>query len=499
MSRQAAYEAAGNGRTLHLWQPPELGPNAALAFSLPTLRRRSRDQIRQNAYAARAADAFVSNLVGSGIRPLPKASAETFRLQLQQLWNDWVEEADAAGELDYYGLQAQIVRSWFEGGECFVRRRLRRERDGLSVPLQLQVLEAEHLPTDMHDYAANGNVIRYGIEFDAIGRRVAYHFYRNHPGEFDRYPGGGQLTSRVPAEEVLHIYLPTRPGQKRGEPLLTQALLTLRDLDEWNDAELKRQKAGSMFLGVIRKVSEEGPEVGSQDTEAEAESEEGVGVQTMESMSFTELSPGEDVNWSDPPEVGNNYTDFLRHRLRAVAQSAGVLYEQLTGDYAEINDRTYRAAHNELTRQVEALQQSVVIPQLCRPSWRWFYAVARATGRLQRPGAISEREGRRVTWVPHAFRHIHPLQDVQADRARVRSGFKSRREVAMENGEDVEALDEDLRRDNERADELGLALDTDPRKTSQAGATQARPQDNRIPPTDPEADGERNEEGEPNE
>ncbi|WP_414633806.1 phage portal protein [Paracoccus marcusii] len=29
----------------------------------------------------------------------------------------------------------------------------------------------------------NGNRIRCGIEFDGIGRRVAYHFRRRHPGD----------------------------------------------------------------------------------------------------------------------------------------------------------------------------------------------------------------------------------------------------------------------------------------------------------------------------
>ena len=39
-----------------------------------------------------------------------------------------------------------------------------------------------HVHSGPNDVSPDGNVIRQGIEFDAIGRRVAYHFLRRHPG-----------------------------------------------------------------------------------------------------------------------------------------------------------------------------------------------------------------------------------------------------------------------------------------------------------------------------
>lgn len=470
-----SYEAASHGRRLKNWRAPTIGPNSALRFNLDSLRNRSRDRVRQDAIAARASDAWVNNLVGTGIRPLAKAKDQAFRELLHELWDDWQQEADAAGELDFYGLQGQIARAWFEGGECFVRRRMRRPEDGLTLPMQLQVLEAEHLPIEKNEVAENGNRIRYGIEFDAIGRRVAYHFYREHPGDRDGvFFDGGTMTTRVPADEVLHVYMPTRPGQKRGEPGLTQSLITLRDLDQWNDAELTRQKMGAMFLGVIQRVNDEAPPVGEQLSEADEEdvSDGPIDEQTLEPGTFTTLDDGESVNWSDPPEVGGNYETFYRNRLRAAAQSCGVLYEQLTGDYSQINDRTYRAAHNELRRHVERLQQSVLVPQLCRPVWRWFYELGRVTDAIRPPEGMTDRQARRVGWVPQGFRHLHPVQEEQAQRAAVRSGFKSRAEVVSERGGDIHETDAQIAEDNERADDNGLVLDTDPRNVSQSGGAQ---------------------------
>lgn len=469
----STYEAAKHGRRSRHWYAPNVGPSAAIQFALETLRNRSRAEIRQNAYAARASDAFVSNLVGTGIRPLPKVPNREAREMLQRTWNDWQQEADAAGELDFYGLEAQIARAWFDGGEAFVRFRSRRPSDGLTVPFQIQVLESEHLPLHMNTAASNGNKIRSGIEFDAIGRRAAYHFYRSHPGEAGIDGGEGLTTTRVPASEVLHIYLPSRPGQKRGEPGLTQALITLRDLHEWNDAELTRQKMASMFLGFVQKQGEEGPPLGTQDTDAdEAEGDTPVDVQTMEPGTMTELAEGEEVKWTDPPNVGSAYEPFVRAQLRSVAQSCAVLYEQISGDYSQINDRTYRAAHNDLRRQVERLQQNVIVPQLCRPVWRQFLARARATGAITKPAEISERDFLQADWIPQAFRHLHPVQEEQAQQTAVRSGFKPRSEVIIERGGDPLETDETFADDFERSDDLGLVFDTDPRNTTGFGGSQ---------------------------
>ena len=60
-----------------------------------------------------------------------------------------------------------------EGGEVLVRRRWRKSSDGLPVPMQLQVLEADFLDEEKH--GPNGaNEIIQGIEFSPIGKRVAY-------------------------------------------------------------------------------------------------------------------------------------------------------------------------------------------------------------------------------------------------------------------------------------------------------------------------------------
>ena len=45
------------------------------------------------------------------------------------------------------------------------------------------MLPSEMLPLSHNAVNGNGNVIRQGIAFDRVGRRVAFHFLRRHPGD----------------------------------------------------------------------------------------------------------------------------------------------------------------------------------------------------------------------------------------------------------------------------------------------------------------------------
>jgi len=70
---------------------------------------------------------------------------------------------------------------WPRVGECIVRFRQRRPGDGIDVPFQLQVLEPDYLDHNKTLSLDTGTIIE-GVQFDKIGRRVAYWMFGNHPG-----------------------------------------------------------------------------------------------------------------------------------------------------------------------------------------------------------------------------------------------------------------------------------------------------------------------------
>ncbi len=468
------HEASGYGRRSTAWQPSNPGAVAALLATGDALRVRSRDLVRRNAWANAAVEAFVANAVGTGIKPQSLLADQSQRESLQSLWRDWCDEADAAGLTDLYGLQALACRALLEGGECLVRLRPRRTEDGLSVPLQLQLLEPEHLPMSLNREEPNGNLIRAGIEFDRLGRRVAYHLYLSHPQDGAMAPmsrHGGMETFRVPASEILHIFRPLRPGQIRGEPWLARALVKLNELDQYDDAELVRKKTAAMFAGFITRDGPEDPLPGDQPPD-----EAGNAPLGLEPGTLQILEAGENVTFSQPADVGSSYDPFLRAQFRAVAAAIGITYEQLTGDLSGVNYSSIRAGLLEFRRRCEMVQHAVLVYQLCRPIWSAFVDAAVLSGAIDLPGyRRRKRQYRACKWVPQGWSWVDPEKEFNAMILAIRAGLLSRSEAIASSGYDAETIDREIAADAERADALGLVLDTDPRVVARNGVKHAPP------------------------
>ena len=474
------YDGIGGGRRSLAWQVGNPGAVSALAFTQNELRAKSRDLVRRNAWAAAGVEAFVSNAIGTGIKPQSMVADNVLREAINSLWWDWCEEADAAGLTDFYGLQALACRAMLEGGECLVRLRYRHPEDGLPVGLQLQLLEPEHLPTTLNQELPSGNVIRAGIEFDRLGRRTAYHLYRSHPGDGSLAPMsdtggfiGGLDTVRVPASEIVHLFRPLRPGQIRGEPWLARALVKLNELDQYDDAELVRKKTAAMFAGFITRMSPEDNLMGEGLPDANGAAMAGLEPGTMQI-----LEPGEDVKFSQPADVGASYAEFLRMQFRAVAAAMGITYEMLTGDLTQVNYSSIRAGLLEFRRRCEAIQHNVIVHQLCRPIWRAWMEQAALEGALALPQFNqNKRDYLAAKWIPQGWQWVDPKKEFDAMLTAIRAGLLSRSEAISAFGYDAEDIDREIAADNQRADELGLVFDSDPRHDKQPITADSKPPD----------------------
>jgi lambda family phage portal protein len=443
------YDGAGHGKRLGNWYPSNSSINTLLASSLNTLRTRSHDIVRKNPYAANAVDSIVSNCIGTGIKPQSKSKDPEFRKRIQQLWLDWTDEADSAGLADFYGLQALVLRSVIECGECFVRMKI--DKKNSTVPLKLQVLESEHLDSSKDMTLPNGNVIRSGIEFDKTGKRVAYYLYKEHPGDavFQSLE-----SVRIPAGEILHIYKPLRPGQIRGEPWLSNVLLKLHELDQYEDAELVRKKTAAMFAGFVTRLDPDSEIFGEGEANGGGTAFAGLEPGTMQF-----LDPGEDVKFSSPADVGGTYEAFIKQQLRAVAVGLGISYEMLTGDLSSVNYSSIRAGLVEFRRKCASLQHNLIVFQFCRPVWNRWIELAILSDAVSVP---NDPTFSLVKWIPPGFAWVDPQKEVVSQLNAVKAGFKSRTEVISEFGYDIEEIDDEIQKERQREKEMGLVFDSNP-------------------------------------
>lgn len=462
------YAGAATGRRMRMWRATNSGPNVSNLGAKQTLTARARDQARNNPWFATGLDKLTANGIATGIQAKGLWGSESYKKDEGKLWARFVEQSDADEACDFYGQQALAWREWREVGEVFVRLRPRRESDGLPVPLQIQLIEAEQVPADLYTRANSGNEIRAGIEFDqATRKRVAYWMYKEHPGDINGWQGDYNALVRVPAAQVLHVYRPKRAGELRGTPDISPALMQMFKLGQFSDNLLERQAIANLFLGFytppaiqMGEMETEGPlgesgEVGS----------DGVGLAGMEPGTMQELPPGWSVTFNDPPDAGSNFADFMRHGLMAISSTMGLPIEVLTGDLRNISDRALRLVLNEFRRLIEQWQWLTFIPRFCQPVRQAYLDAAVLSGKLSIPNYSEMRSDVAETlWMPEGWAYSHPIQDIDSEVKAIRAGLQSRSSTTLKRGWDPETVEGDIAEDNARADALGLVLDSDPRK-----------------------------------
>lgn len=452
------FEAGLASRRLKGFQPSRAHLNTLIAAAGPDITARARWLVRNNGYAANAIESWAGNVVGAGIKPSSLIKDAELKATVQKLWLDWTDEADAESFTDFYGLQRRAAREVFIAGEVFFRFRPRRPKDGLSVPLQLQMLPSEMLPLNHNQNLRNetlpgGNVIRAGIEFDAIGRRVAYHFLRRHPGDFTDPGLAGEIV-RVPASEVVHVIDPVDAGQLRGVSRFAAGIVKLFLLDQYDDAELDRKKVAAMHALFITTPAPTEP---LDAVEGRDENDER--TIDLQPGQITMLEPGEEVQTSAPADVGQTYEPFQYRTLLQVSAALGVPYAYLSNDMLKANYSNSRLALLEFRRRIEAYQHAVIVWQLCRQVWARWMDTAVIAGALKLPDYDSRRrEYLGCGWLPPKWDWVDPLKDARAEIEQIDAGLKSRTQALAERGYDAEQVDAEIATDKAREQSLGLTF-----------------------------------------
>lgn len=470
-----SYEAATRGRRGRNWYPGGLTGTRAIIREGKLLRDRARHLVRNNAWGRSGVWTWESECIGTGIRPRFKLKDPKLRERIQHLWDAWTVQADADEVLDFYGMQASAMRNLVESGELFIRLRPRRPGDGLVVPLQLQMVEADQVPLNREIGGLGLNRVIAGVEFDPIGKRVAYHMFRRHPD--DPQSGiDGVIPVRVPAGSVIHVYKPWRIGDVRGTTWFSNILLKLFDLDKYDDAELLRKQVAALLTGFIFPSADDDrtPLLNETDDDADQDASGADREVRLEAGTLHVMEEAGDLKMAEPADVGGSYEAFLKFQLQAIAVGLGLPFELLTGDLSNVNFTSMRAGLMVFRRKCLQLQKHVINHQLNRRVATEWLRQAILAGALPSMSTMEFNEIiLRTSWIGQGFEWVQPVHEQEADMRAVRGGFKSRAQVITENGQDPEDLDNEIAEDNARADALGLVFDSDARKVSKAGLAQA--------------------------
>ncbi|PCJ13808.1 MAG: phage portal protein [Gammaproteobacteria bacterium] len=444
------YDGASKGGRTSNWLRQSTGANAEVGSGLVTLRDSCHDLARNNPWAKRAGEVVANYVVGDGVKPEFQTSNKKQKEGYTKGWKAWAEsiECDANGQMNFYGLQRLAWIAKDEGGGALLRRRKRHFEDGLSIPMQIQVLEADFIDLNKNEKIGLNTIIQ-GMEYTPIGEWIGSWLFETHPGEAisvgDRL---GNASKFVPAEDLIYLTTITRPGQIHGVPAGHTTVNKLKDLDDANDNYLFRQKIAACYTAFI------------YDSNPEASSSGDI-ADTLEPGTVENLPPGKDIRFATPPGV-EGFSQFHKDQLYAISTGFGITYEALTGDNSNVNFLSGRIGKIEMMKNITNSQNLVLIPLLCQGVLKWFKEAADLT----QYGGGGELT---AEWLLPSVAALDPQKELAVEKEKVRCGaplYDFLKGIGYDN---PQAAIERKAEENKELDRLNLILDTDPRYMSAAG------------------------------
>jgi lambda family phage portal protein len=299
------------------------------------------------------------------------------------------------------------------------------------------MLDPSQLETDVNgrpEGTASGNVVRAGVELTPFNRPAAY-WMRAHVPNDDPAALNAPLRKRVriPAEEMLHLFLPEWPQQIRGVPWIANGIRALAMLDGYGEAELTAARVAAAKMGFYR-----------MDADAEPDGEladDGALVQEASAGTFELLPKGVDFQQFDPQHPTTAFKEFVSAMLRPVAAGAGVSYNAFANDAEGMNYSALRATELEDRDEFRTLQHWM-ISGLCEPVFTAWLREALITGALGLPaGKMWKFDA--PNFVPRGWQWVDPLKEVAAVEKAVALGISSRTAtVAAQGGDFAETIAE---------------------------------------------------------
>lgn len=451
-----AYDAARPGRRTQGWLRPKTSARAETEPALVSLRASVRDLVRNNPHASIGLRRLSTYLVGEGIKPRFDGVKPRQKVLIRDGWARFVDNADPEGLMDLYGIQALAVRTFLESGEALIRLHPRASSDGFNTPLQISVLEPDHIDHTLTKRLDSGNLVIQGVEYDRFGRRAAYWLFADHPGNTSGITFRSYTPARIDAAFIKPVFEMLRPGQVHGVPMMTPAVMPLRDIADYDEAERVRKKIAACFVAFVQNDGED--VTGKTETDALDRQTETVSPGMIKYLRY-----GEQVTFGTPQDSGG-YSDYMSAQLHAVAAGCGIQYHELTGDLTQANYSSLREGKIQTRALVKGWQAFVLEPMMCRPIWNEWWKLAS----VERPLGQEPK----VKWSRPPMEWVDPKKDAEGTRAKLRMGITTLPQALADQGLDPDDTLDEIAETQKRLDSLGLKLESDARNPVNAGDTQ---------------------------
>lgn len=476
MASVGGYEGGKRDRrSTRNWRPRQTSANEDISADLHDLRARSRDLIRNVPIATGALGTVVNNVIGDGLvlqsqvdrelLGLGDEQAEQWQAQAQREFLLWSKNPDFTGRLNWDEYQALVFRAVLESGDVFVARRRRLgPRD--TYALKLQVIEADRV-SNPHMTSNRVDLVD-GVEMDADGVPIAYHISSMHPDDttrgvvrkWTRYELGSTVTGQP---LILHLFDQQRPDQARGLPYLSPVIEAIKQLGDYQEAEIKAAVISAMFTvfveqptvlddGDARSILGDSPSQSNIDPSDEIQ---------MGSGAIIDLAAGEKVNFANPNRPNTAFEYFVDAITKSIGAALGIPKELLLKAFSASYSASRAAL--EMAWQFFNARRVWFAWKFCQPVYEWVITEAVATGRLSAPGFFSDPVIREAwlgsQWVSTSSRiSLDPAKEANAYKTQLELGVTNRQLISMElRGDDWNQVHKQLAKEEamRREDDVG--------------------------------------------
>ena len=462
------------------WAPMLASADADTLHERDTVVARSRDVTRNNPAMAGFARTFSDNVLGHVLRLQPQPDwralgrteewARDWATQARARFRSWAETTacDVRRQRNLLQLTDQALLSTVAAGDapCVVRWR---PRPWTPWRTCLQLIDSDRLSTP---FAQMTNPrIRGGIEFDASGAPLWYHFRDKHPGDFLLHQPmaglGANQWRRVPAfraagrRGVILLSNANRIEQSRGMPAATAVMNELRMAGVYTRTELETAAASSLIAGFLESALDQetlGTLFGADPAAADGFWKETLRQYhgRIQSGALIPVPLGAKVT-PFVPQRGSGFKDFMEYLWRYVAAGLNVPYELLVKDFSKTNYSSARAAMNEAWRFTEG-RRAWLKSDWLNPIYELWLEEDVNGGGIEAPDFYQNRYAwSRCDWLLAGRGYVDPDKERKAEIAGVANMHTTLEDVLAARGIDYDDHMSRVRR--ERADMETLGFD----------------------------------------
>lgn len=454
------------------------------------------DFMQNSGWIAGAADQIIADMIGTELKlnARPDLARLGYDDAERAAWcrlveNDWrrwswtPRECDIEGRATVQEMLDGAARYYLAGGEAIAvldyMPAAMRQRYGARSGVKARLVS----PHRLSRYTSLVEGWDQGVYHDENGRPTHYRFKVSEGGierDLDLPVMAGAI------QRIIHTMdRGTTPNSPRGISPMTPAFNVIAQSDQLADATLTTALIQAGFAATI--TSPEPSDVAFQALQQIAELDEeevfdgakdlaadlmAVWQQRMESLKSKRLSigggasqvnhlgPGEKLEFHTAHTGGPQYDAFQRNLLREVARCLGVTVEGLTMDHSSASYSSTRMAVASVWPTIIRRRERIVAP-IAQGIYEAWLDEAIAEGRLPFKGGYRAFAANRDLVVDSEWRgpprpSADPYKDALAEKVRLETGTITIQEVWAERGLDWEEGLDQIAREHDRFEAMGV-------------------------------------------